>query len=744
MPENSPRHRTAANVDRSMPAAGAPTRRHRHCITRIGSLALAHLLALPGEAWASGPAQASPTQTSSAPATPAPDGPTSPAPAPAGGKPPAVPQQGDIIVTGQRPTSIDSVDRHTYIVSGDPDAKTGMAIDLLRKLPSVQTTPNGGVTLRGDARVNVLIDGKRPTNGNQALQSLSGAEIDRIEVLTNPPAEFSAEGAAGVINIITKRRTPLGFTGSASARVTSQDREVVSALANLSNGTYTAKLALNAQRTSLPSDAVTTYYLPDPAAQTNRLRGENRNARADLTLKSRIGKDGALSLILLAFNGKRTGTDDITYRSSNGSYTGRTVSANVYSNRVIEGLYETKLASGSIDVSIDGRHEVKTAPYRSDTVLDIASGGTVRYGQRLSNTGATDDLKADLTWRSGAERQAKLGFEINDDATNVDNSFYNQGLAPDIGASDGLFRFHGRQTLYTGYASWQQPVLGWTALAGLRFEQQKLSLRADGAVVPRTNSAFYPSLHLSHDIAANRKIKLSYTRRVSRPGIEEYNPGVRTQTTNVTEVGNPNLKSSNTDSVEAQYVFNRGNIYFEAGLFYKYTADLLGVLNDVSPNGQITIMPINRGHSTAAGISGTFRTPLVKNVKGSFDANVARVTVPSIVGNQRSNIRVNASYTIDFKPPTRNKNGADAYQLQFTYTGRTLNLQGYTAATYRLDASWSHPISKDLTLTLSATDITDGQRSRTVVQSPGIDYAVERRPYARSIQLGIAYSFNKH
>lgn len=713
----------------------------------------APLVLLSSGAWgASGQAQ---------PAEPAPPGTATPSPAlpdrnkhvptrpgqapppPASAIPSAVPDTHVIVVTGQRGTGVDSVDRYTYFPRDDPDARTGLAIDLLRKVPSVQTTASGGVTLRGDPRVTVLIDGKRPTNGNQALQSLSGAEVERIEVMTSPPAEFSAEGAAGIINIVTKRRSPLGFTGTAAARLSSQDREVVSAVGNLSNGRYTAKIALNAQRASLPSDTDTAYFQPNAAMQSNRLRGDNRNARVDLTLKALIGKSSALSLILLAFNGRRTGTDDVTYRSNDLSYTGHTASINSFSNRVIEGLYETKLASGRIGLTVDARHESKTAPYRSDTVLDGISAGTVRFGERLGVTGTSNDLKTDLTWNGHQARQAKLGFEVIGDLTETDENFYGGSFAPVID-SGGHFRFTGRQTLYSGYASWQQPVLGWTALAGLRFEQQTLDLRADGVAIRRDIPAFYPSLHLSHPAGRDGKIKLSYSRRVSRPGIEAYNPGVRMQTTNVTEVGNPHLKSSNTDAVEAQYVLSRGAVYYEAGVFYRYTKNEQGVLDEVSPTGQITITPVNRGHSAAAGVDVTIRTKLATNLNGSFDANIARVSEPSIVGNPRSYIRSNAGLTIDFTPPSRGKYGRDRYQLQIIYTGRTLNLQGYTSSTYRLDASWSHPIDKNLILTLSATDITNGQQSRTVVESPGVKYILNRRPYARTLQLGIAYTFNNH
>src|SRR5207249_1150305 len=69
----------------------------------------------------------------------------------------------------------------------------------------------GAVSLRGDTNVLILIDGKPATQlqGSKAgdnLQSVPASDIERIEILTTPPAQFKAAGAAGVINIITRKR----------------------------------------------------------------------------------------------------------------------------------------------------------------------------------------------------------------------------------------------------------------------------------------------------------------------------------------------------------------------------------------------------------------------------------------------------------------------------------------------------------------------------------------------------------
>src|SRR4029077_4087899 len=115
-----------------------------------------------------------------------------------------------VVVQGQKLTVETRIDRKIYTVPEDAQSALGTLSDLLNVIPSVDVDPDGAVSLRGDTNVLILIDGKPATQlqGSKAgdnLQSISAREIERIEVLTTPPAQFKAEGAAGVINIVTRK-----------------------------------------------------------------------------------------------------------------------------------------------------------------------------------------------------------------------------------------------------------------------------------------------------------------------------------------------------------------------------------------------------------------------------------------------------------------------------------------------------------------------------------------------------------
>lgn len=77
---------------------------------------------------------------------------------------------------------------------------------------------DGSLTLKGKHNVAIYMDGK-PTMMDQKdlvilLQNTPASEIEKIEVFETPPAKYEAAGNAGIINIIRKKGTNLGFNGS--------------------------------------------------------------------------------------------------------------------------------------------------------------------------------------------------------------------------------------------------------------------------------------------------------------------------------------------------------------------------------------------------------------------------------------------------------------------------------------------------------------------------------------------------
>ncbi len=164
------------------------------------------------------PATGAWAQAGNPPPAPAPAPAPSPAPAPAPepeAEPEPQPGQDDIVVTA--PTQQSSIDRQTYIVRDTPEARSTTTTDILGRIPSVEVQADGTVRLVGAGQATILIDGRRVADPQTMLRNMTGNQIERIEVLTNPGAQFPAQGTGGIVNIITRRNTQNGLGGSATA-----------------------------------------------------------------------------------------------------------------------------------------------------------------------------------------------------------------------------------------------------------------------------------------------------------------------------------------------------------------------------------------------------------------------------------------------------------------------------------------------------------------------------------------------
>jgi outer membrane receptor protein involved in Fe transport len=119
-------------------------------------------------------------------------------------------------VVGERETN--RIDRQVYDVKSDVNSSNGSAADALGNVPSVGVDPDGTVSLRGSTNVQILVDGKpsamlQGDNRGPVLQAMPAEDIDSVEVINNPGAEFGNEGGGGpILNLVMKRsRRPGGF-----------------------------------------------------------------------------------------------------------------------------------------------------------------------------------------------------------------------------------------------------------------------------------------------------------------------------------------------------------------------------------------------------------------------------------------------------------------------------------------------------------------------------------------------------
>lgn len=135
----------------------------------------------------------------------------------------------EVNVVAKKPLFEQQMDKLVVNVENMLTAAGGSALDVLERSPGVTVNrQNSGLSLNGKNGVLVLIDGRLNRLPMEAVvQMLSGmnaSNIDKVELISNPPAKYDAEGDAGLINIVLKKNVNEGTNGSYSLSAVSAVR----------------------------------------------------------------------------------------------------------------------------------------------------------------------------------------------------------------------------------------------------------------------------------------------------------------------------------------------------------------------------------------------------------------------------------------------------------------------------------------------------------------------------------------
>jgi hypothetical protein len=490
-----------------------------------------------------------------------------PAPPPAARPDPVVTE---IVVTGSRQAVENRIDRKVYAVSGDLQADIGSAADVLRNVPSISIDLDGNPSLRGDSGVQILVDGRyRPEfNGadrGAALQQLAAGGIQRIEVMTNPPARYKREGSSGIINIITRRA--LGArTASAQASVGTGDRYNVS----LTEGAQLGALNLRGSA-SLRQDrrireitgqrVVRDGSGAEVATREQRMRSDDDRLAKKISLGSDYDVNDKHRLTAEASYFRRDTSGQLRDDTRVADAAGAPISRYARERQSDQYNYSSDAAlrwrrAGATDgddfsVSLQRSAAVERRPMHN-TYLPLPPAPALYQDQRWLQDAVTTVFSVDHSQSWPGARKLRAGYDLQRD----DNAF---DAAQTVSAIEGeprlpdpaftnVFRYE--QTIHALYATFELPLSSWTLLAGLRLEQAQLDLQqmTTGERSDQDYFRSYPSLHLSRKLD-EQMLTVSYARRVERPYWQAMNPYRLEYEANEFDSGNPDLRPSIVDSL---------------------------------------------------------------------------------------------------------------------------------------------------------------------------------------------------
>ena len=527
----------------------------------------------------------------------------------------------EVTVTEHKPLYEHLADRTVVNVADSPLSAGSTTLDVLGRAPNVTVDANSNLALRGRQGILVVLDGKRvPLTGPELadyLRALPADQIQRIDLITNPPASYDAQGGAGVIDIKLKKDQRLGANGSLNA-----------SYGRGRYGKFVGGGALNYRRKNL--NLYGTYALNDrqyytqldferqfgaaPMVPATSSVQYNYQYLQQLTHSAKVGLDLNLSKRTLlgvsatglASHTTNETTGDAQFYSDNGLPTDRQYSRaeqdvqrpNGSLNLNFRHAFADSATARTISADADYARYHTTRLLKLDTYYDAAAKGpTELTGDQRSNL-SIGTAKVDYSQPLPHRARLDAGAKVTQVVSNNDITFVNRtGISPAdykyMLLSDISQPFHYHENVNAAYVSLRAGAAKTTVQVGVRGEQTRI--RAElGSNTVRDQDYFqvFPNLLVQHTLTKNHALAFTAARRIDRPSYAQVNPlRVYIDATSYS-VGSPGLSPQTSYNFEVAHTY-KGK--FTTALAYAHIDQPIVVAQQPSFFESLTVVnqPIN-------------------------------------------------------------------------------------------------------------------------------------------------------
>jgi len=591
----------------------------------------------------------------------------------------------EVTVTGQANLVENHIDKIVYNVEKDLTAAGGNATDVLQKVPMVSVDLNGNVAIRGDQNVKVLINGK-PSGATAAslsdvLKTIPADQIKSIEVITSPSAKYDAEGSAGILNIITKQSNISGISGSISGGFGTRQNN---GNFNLNYNKNRFSLSINAGgnltwpqtsvsdfnqnfnygSTDVSQSSMGTNLVKRYASISSATASYSFNAYNDISSTFRYTKGGFNTDANTTTT--KTNNNFLTNPDSTYQYTGNTLGHNSFGgfDWTMDYTHKFKKEGNNIVLSGEWSH--------SDIVTDFTDYFTPeKLTNQQENINGTNDeytLQADYTLPVNKTLKVEAGGKeiirrLSANSQQFDpsgNTFIFDPL------NSSIYNYSQDVTAAYTVLTFTLPK-SWSILAGGRFENTDIhgvptSPGEIGLTPFSTDYQIYiPSLTVQKQLSATQTLKLSYSKRITRPSYTFLNPYVNKTNILAQSEGNPALSPEVSQTIDLNYNTFIKSSLVNVSIYYRH---ITGVIESIA-------QPI-----AVDSLNGTLTQFHNADVNNSFGFNFFTSVNPIKILTLRTNVNV---YTYNPTPYTE-------YAYYFTNTQTKISYNIFLSASVNFNS----------------------------------------------------------
>ena len=566
---------------------------------------------------------------------------------------PIIRQLKEIQVITRKPLIEQDGDKLTYNLEADPGVKSVTAFDILGRVPMLSFDAEDNLQMNGSGNFRLLVNGKNSSlfvrNQSEVLKYFPASFIKAIEVITVPPSKYEVQGVGGIINIITYRDITGGYNGGFSAQVSSHE----SFSGNSNFAAKWGKISLSGNfgyNTSVSPTSRNTFF------------------REDKITLGRLEQNG-------------TGTGSRTFQTTGGeaSFELNNLNLITVSYSINKGKSESDLNQEVILFNADGLmtesyHRMNTGKNRqhgNDLVVDYQRIFKKNEVQRLTfsykKSSSTNSNASDFSF------QPLVGGKVNASNTNNDDEFGEQSFQADyvqpiqlhtlelgcnstqrknssdyfykiLDSSTGIFVVDTNQSntfsyiegFLAAYTSLNLVLGKWGLRSGVRVERANVDAHfvSSGTTASRKYLNFIPAITLSRKFKGIRMLRLSYTQRINRPGLDYLNPYIDlTDPWNIS-YGNPGLRPELSHVFQLTYNTSVRKTFISLSAFHQFSHNSILQYTVLGPDTVARTTVGNIGWSKSYNLSFGMNTTLFKNLSLNLNSAANHIQFAHRLGSK--------------------------------------------------------------------------------------------------------------
>jgi len=673
-------------------------------------------------------------------------------------------QMAGVEVSGERPLFVQTAEKRVFNVEKNSLSTGGSAIDALRQVPGVEVDPDDNISLRGNTKVNLMIDGKPSSIAGgdikSLLQSVPASNIADIEVMTNPGAKYDPEGMAGIINIVLKENRFAGLNGNFNSGGDTQGGTNLSGQVNFRNTKFNSFVNLGLNNKVWNSDG--TSYRKMELGEFNNILNQSYNSKSNgpnLFVKTGgeyfIDPTQSLGLSFTVSDGKR-------YRD-NDNYT---MDKGPGESRYIR-ISDSDSDRGGYDFNLNYDKKFKNPKHKLTSYLRLSDGNNLGGDEykntewenyedffvnaaeaRNSDDGSNKgfDFQVDYVrpFQSGSKLEMGLSSKKNDRDDKQTAEVFDYTLNQFVNDTEFSNDFNFNETVNAAYLQYGGSYwfLGYNA--GLRYEAVNMlsDLKSNPDVFKKDYNSFYPSLSFTFGAPQFVQMQASYSKRVRRPRSRQLNPFISRQDERNYRSGNPFLNPEYTDSYEINFSrFSRG-LSLSFGTYYRNTTDQITRHKEVNQDGTSLASYKNIGSKETKGFEYNVVGSLGKKIRMIFGGNTYWDDINTdIYGDvydktsKTNNFRITSTYNV--LPTT------EVSFFMFHQPKKEIAIGTFNAMTWSSMSVKQKLMDERLNLTLNISDPFAMSGFGFSLQNDSWQQESVRNFSSRTVRLTLEYRFGK-